>query len=41
MKVSTVIDELKKLDPNEEIVVSWFLNLYIPAITTGNRLIGH
>jgi len=24
MKVSTVIDELKKLDPNEEIVVSWF-----------------
>jgi hypothetical protein len=24
MKVSTVINELKKLNPDEEIVVSWF-----------------
>jgi hypothetical protein len=24
MKVSTVIEELKKLNPEEEIVVSWF-----------------
>lgn len=24
MKVSTVIEELKKLNPDEEIVVSWF-----------------
>jgi hypothetical protein len=24
MKVATVIDELKKLNPNEDIVVSWF-----------------
>lgn len=24
MKVSTVIEELKKLNPNEEIVISWF-----------------
>jgi len=24
MKVSSVIEELKKLNPNEEIVISWF-----------------